>query len=117
MTTTEDVGECILERIKELKPHFSKGEPELKIPALEPLFIPKMEIDSEVGLHAVFTNISVHGLLNAQIIDVSYDFEKHETGVHFLMPASQLHAICSFEMKGPALTLSSSGVFHVNMSK
>ncbi|KAF2898127.1 hypothetical protein ILUMI_08051 [Ignelater luminosus] len=117
LTTTEEVSKCILERIKELTPRLAKGIPELKIPPLDPSFVPRMEIDAEIGLHMVFTNISLRGLLNTHVLDIRFDFEKYIASTHFLIPFVQIDAICSIDIKAPILTLSNSGVAHANVSE
>lgn len=58
---------CVLEQLLALTPYLSKGVPSLKLPALDPLFLPSLTVDrnlESLRIKANMTKIRVYGGTN-----------------------------------------------------
>jgi len=68
-----ELNDCIRQAFDHLRPYLSRGIPEIKLPSIEPLKIPKMTMDNGNGavrVRAMFSNITVYGATNYTILGV-----------------------------------------------
>ncbi|KAF5287050.1 hypothetical protein FQR65_LT12351 [Abscondita terminalis] len=101
----EDVGECIKDRINVLKPRLVNGIPEMKLPSIDPLHIPKMEIHtgsgSGVAFDAVVTKMDVFGGKDTEVVEVRLNLKTRTGLLHLKFP--NLYVVGTYSIKGKVL--------------
>lgn len=103
------LGVCIRKAINSLRPYLLNGIPELEIPPIDPLFVPKIEITQTGGvqLTATFTNISIYGAGDFRLRSVRVDAESNKMRIKLWYP--QLSMKANYNIQGQLLMLPVSG--------
>ncbi|XP_066140971.1 circadian clock-controlled protein daywake-like [Euwallacea fornicatus] len=55
-----DFEKCLLKAVQTIKPHLENGIPELRLPKMNPLFLPEVGIDAGAGFIAKFENVEIY---------------------------------------------------------
>ncbi|KAF5287047.1 hypothetical protein FQR65_LT12348 [Abscondita terminalis] len=119
-TEDADVGECIADRMKVLMPKLEKGIPELKLPPVDPLRVPKMVIDtgsgSNVAFSAVLQDIEISGCKDVIVEEFHFDFKTHSSLFHMRLP--RLYLAGTYDIKGKVLLfdIQAKGSFTANLT-
>lgn len=117
-----EVNKCLLQRTEELKPHLEKGIPELKLPPMKPLIIPKIEIRTGNGgpsdFYVKFENMRIDHLLEGtELKELDFNIDNNKIDLTLFIPKLRIRG--SYTVKGNilALHLSSMGPGECNLSK
>ncbi|KAL3270987.1 hypothetical protein HHI36_021490 [Cryptolaemus montrouzieri] len=97
---------CLKDAIQDALPKLKDGIPELGVPALDPLPIPKMVIpagDTVVQLEQKYTNSAYDGMSNAKIENLEFDINKGKIEFQFSAPFLELNG--TYEINGKILAL------------
>lgn len=99
------LGICIRKAINSLRPHLVQGIPELDIPPLDPLFVPKIEISQTGGvqLSAAFHNISIFGAGDFRLRSVRVDANEDKMRIKLWYPQLSMNA--QYDIRGQLLML------------
>ena len=68
-----ELDKCVAVGISHLRDYLIKGIKELDIPPIEPLYIPKIQMENGAGrirVKAVFSNMTIHGAGNHTLTNV-----------------------------------------------
>lgn len=101
-------------------PHLSKGVPSLKLPALEPLFLPSLVVDrnlESLKIKANLTQIRIYGATNYALHDMKAN--PNELTTSFKMQLPHVHINGDYDVQGRLLLVSLTGIGHFsgNFSK
>lgn len=92
---------------EDIRPHLAKGIKEMGIPALEPLIIPEVSLDSGATFTANFKNLHVYHatefVLNS--VNLNLDVNTAKLDLHF----PRLRLISDYNIKGHILILDLNG--------
>ncbi|KAK2576587.1 hypothetical protein KPH14_005257 [Odynerus spinipes] len=95
---------CVSKMLNHLKPYLVKGIPELELPSIEPLTIPKLGMENGQGpvkVSALFSNITCVGAGNYNITKVRVDFNSLRIDLHLTIPKVELQG--RYEVAGNVL--------------
>lgn len=89
----------------------------MHIPPMEPLEIPKANLDTGNSLKATFTNIKVYHSSEFQVQDVDIDIDKNKILLKLFF--NKMRIMADYKMKGRLLILelNGSGPADANLSK
>lgn len=80
----------------------------MHIPRLEPLIVPRAELDTGATFKAIFENIHLYGLSSFALKNINLDVNTNTVDIHLLFPS--VRAIADYNMKGKILILQLNGV-------
>ncbi|KAJ8673667.1 hypothetical protein QAD02_004929 [Eretmocerus hayati] len=106
-----EYNKCLLKLLDDLKPHFSKGVPSMKLPALDPLSLPSLTIDrnlESLKIKANMSNINVVGGSNFRISDLNADPNGLTVTLKLLIPFVNVKG--NYDVQGRLLLLPLAGV-------
>ncbi|KAJ9577458.1 hypothetical protein L9F63_005959 [Diploptera punctata] len=104
--TEPEFTKCVLDTLQELKPKLIKGIPELDIVPIDPMHIPRMEINQAQGplqFKSAYSNITVYGLGDTKIHSFSMDIENLILYTNASVPFMRFQ--CNYELEGKVLLL------------
>lgn len=113
-------NKCVLRQLEALNPFLPKGIPGLKLPALDPLFLPSLSVDrslENLKIRANMSDIRVYGATNYQILDLRANPNNLTVLIKARMP--HLYVKGNYDVNGRLLLLPLSGIgnFNGNFSK
>ncbi|KAL3270988.1 hypothetical protein HHI36_021491 [Cryptolaemus montrouzieri] len=97
---------CLKDAIQDALPKLKNGIPELEVPALDPLSIPKMVIPpggNVVQLEQIYTDSAYNGISKAKIEKLDFDIDKGKIEFQYTTPYIELNG--TYEVNGRILTL------------
>jgi len=113
-------NKCILQQLQAITPYLAKGVPSLKLPALDPLFLPSLTVDrnlESLKIKANMSQIRVYGGTNY----VLHELKANPNDLTVFIKAQLPHLYVSggYDVQGRLLLLSLSGIgtFKGNFSK
>lgn len=65
-----NLEKCVVKMLENIRPQLAKGIPEMRLPPLDPFFVPLIRMDQgtrSVNFQAKFENITAYGGQNFQI--------------------------------------------------
>ncbi|KAK5639912.1 hypothetical protein RI129_010723 [Pyrocoelia pectoralis] len=116
----QKIGDCIKDRIYELKPRLMDGIPELNLPPIEPLQLPLFELNtgnpnSNVAFNAKVSDLDVEGLKDVEIEQLDLNTENKTFEIKIKLPS--VSGVGKYEVKGKVLLfqLQSKGTFTADL--
>lgn len=106
-----EYNRCVLKQLEVLTPHLAKGIPAMKLPALDPLFLPSLTVDRNLEalkIKANMSSIQVFGGSNYIIDDLKADPNELTALIKVKIP--HLHVKGNYDVQGRLLLLPLSGV-------
>lgn len=97
--------------LEALTPHLAKGIPSMKLPALDPLFLPSLSVDrnlESLKIKANMSNIQVFGGSNFKIEDMDTDPNALTLSMRLRIP--HIHVKGNYDVQGRLLLLPLAGV-------
>ncbi|XP_076621689.1 uncharacterized protein LOC143342091 [Colletes latitarsis] len=110
---TADFGQydrCVLKQLKAITPYLAEGIPALKLPALDPLFLPSLTVDRNLEALKIKANMSqirVHGATNFLIDDLKANPDDLSVAIKVQLP--HVHVNGDYEVQGRLLLLPLNG--------
>ncbi|XP_046666994.1 protein takeout-like [Homalodisca vitripennis] len=105
-----ELSTCIKNSIETLRPSLVKGIPELKLVPLDPLFIPKLEMQDGQGnfkFRQTLTDLYIHGLRNFEIQNITVDLDKNVMSMKCFTKTIDFEG--DYEMAGKIMMLNLKG--------
>lgn len=115
-----DLNGCIRKSIEMLRPKLSQGIPELLVPPMEPLTVPKINIKQNAGairMESDYTDVSVSGLSNFTLRSVRVDTTNNKFRVNLWFPELKMTANYHIHGKLLLMSLAGNGLCTGNFSK
>ncbi|KAK7601696.1 hypothetical protein V9T40_009137 [Parthenolecanium corni] len=115
-----DLAKCLLESmVPSVKPHLPVGIPKMKIPALEPLVIPNLEINRKneaLDLKLKLRDIKAYGGTNFVVKNLKVSYDKVSAEGTIILPL--IHTTCEYDINGRILVLPlrGKGIFNGNIT-
>ncbi|XP_029044814.1 circadian clock-controlled protein daywake-like [Osmia bicornis bicornis] len=109
-TDLTQYGKCVLEQLKAINPYLANGIPSLKLPALDPLYLPSLTVDrnlESLKIKANMTKIRVYGATNYQIDDLKAN--PHDLSVTLKVELPHVHVNGDYDVQGRLLLLPLNG--------
>jgi len=111
---------CILQQLQAITPYLAKGVPSLKLPALDPLFLPSLTVDrnlESLKIKANMSQIRVYGGTNYVVRELKAN--PNDLTVFIKAQLPHLYVSGDYDVQGRLLLLSLSGIgnFKGNFSK
>ncbi|KAK5638340.1 hypothetical protein RI129_012635 [Pyrocoelia pectoralis] len=119
--THQNLSACIIDSIAHLRPKLEKGIPELDVPAMEPLLLEDIIIDSLGGGSRLATNITkvrVYGASKFQILKLVPTLTKKGNTFRFQVNIPRLRIEAHYELDSRILflDLKGKGPFYANIT-
>ncbi|KAK6633523.1 hypothetical protein RUM44_004130 [Polyplax serrata] len=99
-----DINSCVANSISHLRSRLINGIPELEIPAIDPLKIPRIQMENGSGrirVKAVFTNLTIYGSSNHTLTGVRANIDNYQ--LELSAKAPRLVATGRYEVLGNVL--------------
>uniref|UniRef100_A0A1B6II15 Uncharacterized protein n=1 Tax=Homalodisca liturata TaxID=320908 RepID=A0A1B6II15_9HEMI len=114
-----DFDKCLLNTVEVVRPHLAKGIPKLKVPALEPLTIPALEINRNneaLQVKAKLKDIKAFGGTGFVVDRLKTDIDKLALDVSVTIP--ELRVTADYDVDGRLLVipLRGKGIFKGNFT-
>ncbi|XP_063223827.1 protein takeout-like [Bacillus rossius redtenbacheri] len=102
------LDECSKRHGNDAIPYLVKGDPQYKIPVLDPLVVEELRLEdtsktSATSLTIVISNMTIRGLARARILGRRHNFEKRSIFTDFVTP--QLDVTAEYDLAGKLLSL------------
>ncbi|KAK7868586.1 hypothetical protein R5R35_009476 [Gryllus longicercus] len=113
----DELEACATRHAQEGFPSVVKGDRRYKVPALNPLFIPRMVVDDgqgPLGLNLVATDVHFGGMQNVRIDRVRFDMEKKYAWYDVLVPVASIES--KYNISGRILLLPITGYGDCNLT-
>ncbi|XP_023022117.1 circadian clock-controlled protein daywake [Leptinotarsa decemlineata] len=101
------IKDCLVRNIEKLRPMFLKGIPELQIPSLNPLIIPKASLEIGDRFSADFNEIQIFFANEFVIEKLDFNVENFKLDLSILFP--RLRILSNYNIKGKLLVLELDG--------
>ncbi|EFN85083.1 circadian clock-controlled protein [Harpegnathos saltator] len=106
-----EYNECILKQLQALTPYLVKGVPSLKLPALDPLFLPSLTVDRNLDslkMKANLTQIRVYGATNYIVRDLKAN--PNDLTVSLTAQLPHVHVNGDYDVQGRLLLVPLTGI-------
>jgi len=115
-----EYDKCVLKQLQALTPYLTKGIPSLKLPALDPLFLPSLTVDrnlESLKIKANMSQIRVYGGTNYIVQDLKANPNDLTVSIKARLP--HMYVSGDYDVQGRLLLLPLNGVgnFKGNFSK
>ncbi|XP_053973052.1 circadian clock-controlled protein daywake-like [Hylaeus volcanicus] len=103
-------NECVLQQLKVITPYLAKGIPSLKLPALDPLFLPSLTVDRNLEALKIKANMSkirVYGATNFLVDDLKANPDDLSVVIKVQLP--HIHVNGDYDVQGRLLLLPLNG--------
>lgn len=105
-----EYNKCVLTQLQALTPYLAKGVPSLKLPALDPLFLPSLTIDrnlESLKIKANMSQIRVYGGTNYIVQDLKANPNDLTISIKARMP--HMYVVGDYDVQGRLLLLPLNG--------
>ncbi|PNF31867.1 hypothetical protein B7P43_G07915 [Cryptotermes secundus] len=102
--TDPNINACIKRGFTHLRPYIAAGIPELSVPPMEPLVIPRLAMENGNGavrVRATFNNMTIRGGSNYTITWIKSDVPKYRIDIGLSLP--RIEATGKYEVAGNVL--------------
>lgn len=111
---------CVLQQLNAITPYLANGIPSLKLPALDPLFLPSLTVDRNLETLKIKANMSqirVYGATNFAIDDLKAN--PNDLSVNIKVRLPHVHMNGNYDVQGRLLLLplNGAGNFKGNFSE
>ncbi|XP_076238614.1 circadian clock-controlled protein daywake [Calliopsis andreniformis] len=106
----QQYGRCVMKQLRAITPYLAKGIPSLKLPALDPLFLPSLTVDRNLEALKIKANMSqirVHGATNFVINDLKAN--PNDLTVTITVQLPHIHVNGDYDVQGRLLLLPLNG--------
>ncbi|XP_076683084.1 circadian clock-controlled protein daywake [Andrena cerasifolii] len=106
----QQYNRCVMKQLKAITPYLAKGIPSLKLPALDPLFLPSLTVDRNLEALKIKANMSqirVHGATNFLIDDLKANPNDLSVAIKVQLP--HVHVKGDYDVQGRLLLLPLNG--------
>ncbi|XP_011879811.1 PREDICTED: circadian clock-controlled protein-like [Vollenhovia emeryi] len=106
-----EYDKCVLKQLQAMTPYFAKGVPSLKLPALDPLFLPSLTIDrnlESLKIRANMSQIRVYGGTNFIVQDLKANPNDLTISIKVRLPHMYVNG--DYDVQGRLLLLPLSGI-------
>ncbi|KAG5327742.1 CCCP protein, partial [Pseudoatta argentina] len=106
-----EYDKCVLKQLQALTPYLAKGVPSLKLPALDPLFLPSLTIDrnlESLKIRANMSQIRIYGGTNYVVQELKANPNDLTISIKARMPHMYVNG--DYDVQGRLLLLPLSGV-------
>lgn len=115
-----EYDKCVLKQLEVLTPYLPKGVPNLKLPALDPLFLPSLTVDRNLDslkIKANLTKIRVYGATNYVVRELKANPDDLMVSFKAQLPYVYVHG--DYDVQGRLLLVPLTGIgnFKGNFSK
>ncbi|KAK7601698.1 hypothetical protein V9T40_009139 [Parthenolecanium corni] len=113
------LDQCLINLINGLKPKLAKGIPEMRIPSLEPFYVPLVKLDQgseAVNFKATFKNLTLRTGLVFDVKKVKIDFSKPSIFVDVLFPRVKLDSVYNIDGKVLVVPIKGDGLSTGNLT-
>lgn len=101
-----DLNACILNRVEIVRPHLKEGIPEFAFPSLDPLQVPKIELQNK-DFSLTLLDVKLHHVNEFVVEDMKFDINKDRLYVKVTFP--KVNVDCDYTVKGKILFLELDG--------
>ncbi|XP_020720254.1 circadian clock-controlled protein daywake-like [Bombus affinis] len=101
---------CVVQQLNAITPYLAKGIPSLKLPALDPLFLPSLTVDRNLDslkIKANMSQIRVYGATNFVISDLKAN--PNDLSVRLKVQLPHVHVNGDYDVQGRLLLLPLNG--------
>lgn len=115
-----EYDKCVLQQLQALTPLLVKGVPSLKLPALDPLFLPSLTVDrnlESLKIKANMSQIRVYGATNYIVHDLKANPDDLTVSLKVRLPYIYVNGEYDVQGRLILLPLSGLGNFKGNFSK
>jgi hypothetical protein len=107
-TDTVNFESCLKNLVYSIRPRLAVGIPELRLPPIDPFFLPQLSLYQNSGngatkFKANFKNVTVHGSKDFTINHINIDFNNTKIDVNITLPKIRL--ACDYEIDGKMLVV------------
>ncbi|XP_073983828.1 protein takeout-like [Rhodnius prolixus] len=105
-----ELGNCIKDSLNQMKPLLRKGIPQLKIPSLDPMVIPRVNVkqgSGPVSMDSTFTNLKINGITDFTIKNIRPDLDNNQIDFEATLP--YMYNVGDYKIEGKILVLPISG--------
>ncbi|XP_020288995.1 circadian clock-controlled protein-like [Pseudomyrmex gracilis] len=109
--SSSEYDKCVLKQLQALTPYLTKGVPSLKLPALDPLYLPSLTVDrnlESLKLKANMSQIRVYGGTNYVVRELKANPNDLTVSIKVTMP--HIHVNGEYDVQGRLLLLPLSGL-------
>ncbi|XP_012275263.1 circadian clock-controlled protein [Orussus abietinus] len=109
-TDAKQYDRCIVKQLEAITPYLAKGIPLLKLPALDPLYLPSLGVDRNLEalkLKANMSQIRVHGGTNFFVDELHADPKELTVALKVQLP--HVHVTGNYDVQGKILLLPLNG--------
>ncbi|XP_014472132.1 PREDICTED: circadian clock-controlled protein-like [Dinoponera quadriceps] len=106
-----EYSQCVLKQLQVLTPYLANGVPSLKLPALDPLFLPSLTVDrnlESLKVKANLTQIRVYGATNYVIHELKANPNDLTVSLRVQLP--HLHVNGDYDVQGRLLLVPLTGL-------
>jgi hypothetical protein len=115
----KNFDQCTINAIEKVRPYLAKGIPKIKVPALEPLYIPQLQINRDLENLKVKANlkeIKVYGGSGFIINKLKTSLEKHAIELSITIPRAEVSTEYDVDGRLLVVPLRGTGVFKGNFT-
>ncbi|KAK9503718.1 hypothetical protein O3M35_010220 [Rhynocoris fuscipes] len=108
--TDPNLDECVKDSVEKIRPHLSKGIPELGIPGCEPLILPEIIMNQgkgSVSVQSKYSNIKIFGPSQFILKSVKLDLDNDKVKIKLWLP--RLETSGDYTINGRILMLPIAG--------
>ncbi|KAJ8922087.1 hypothetical protein NQ315_008728 [Exocentrus adspersus] len=111
---TNNFNECALKNGQYAIPFLIKGDRSLKIPNMNPLKVPLVELNGTNSIHLKLKDAKVYGLEKLKILNVSTDFDKRQARI--ISSLDRIDILADYEINGRMLIFAITGHGPLNLT-
>ncbi|XP_024877790.1 circadian clock-controlled protein-like [Temnothorax curvispinosus] len=106
-----EYNKCVVKQLQALTPYLAKGVPSLKLPALDPLFLPSLTVDrnlESLKIRANMSQIRVYGGTNYSVQDLKAN--PNDLTIFIKVRLPHMYVSGDYDVQGRLLLLPLSGL-------
>ncbi|KAF7282498.1 hypothetical protein GWI33_002601 [Rhynchophorus ferrugineus] len=114
-----DLAKCIINSVETLRPKLKAGIPEINVPAVEPLFLDAITLNSgpnQAKIDANITNVKVHGASAFEIMDLRVNLKKNKFIFRVKLPKIDFEGDYDIDMNILVLKYKGQGIITGNFT-
>ncbi|KAF5269251.1 hypothetical protein FQR65_LT02552 [Abscondita terminalis] len=99
-----EINTCLKKTFNHLRPYLVAGLKDIDVPSIDPLFIPKINIENGNGpfrVRAFFSNVTAYGASNYTIQEIKADIDNYILNLSFTIPHVEIKG--KYEIGGSVL--------------
>jgi len=88
-TSEPNFDECVKDSLNKFRPSLKSGIPQLKIPSLEPMVVPRISVkqgSGPVSIDSTFIDLKINGISNYEILNVRSNLDENRIEIDAKLP-------------------------------